>query len=454
MVYDVIVLGGGPGGYMAAELSGHAKMKTLCIEETHFGGCCLNEGCIPTKTLLNSAKLYEHAKESAVYGVTASDVKIDHEAVIKRKDKVVKTLVSGVKAGLKAAGVEMVDAKGKVKARTSEGYVVEANSTEYVGKNLIVATGSVCTILPIPGLQAGLDSGFVMTNKEMLEMTKLPKDLIVLGGGVIGLEMATYLQMIGVKVTVIEMLDHIAGPTDTDLTKILQKTLEGYGMTFLLNAKVTEVTKTGVKYEKDGKACEINAEKILLSIGRRANCSGIGLEELGLQMNRGAIVTDEHMRTNLPGLYAVGDVNGKIMLAHTAYREAEVAVNMIAGKKDTMRYNAIPSVIYTVPEISSVGMTEAQAKAAGIDVKVVKMPMSYSGRYIAENEGGNGIFKMVFDKKYNTLIGAQFLCNYSSEFIVAAAMCVEMELTVDDIKEIVFPHPTVCEVMREAVLHY
>ena len=225
-------------------------------------------------------------------------------------------------------------------------------------------------------------------------------------------------------------------------------------MHFLLNAKVTEIREGSVIYEQGGKTCTLPADKVLLSIGRKPNTAGIGLENVGVLTERGAIVTDERMQTNVPGIYAVGDANGKAMLAHTAYREAEVAVNNILGKRDRMRYQAIPSVLYTVPELSSVGETEESAKAKGYDVKVVKLPMSYSGRYVAENQGGYGICMLVFDKRTKTLLGAQALANYSSEFIIAAGICMELELTVADMKEIVFPHPTVAEILREAICKY
>ena len=451
MSYDVIVIGGGPGGYSAAEKAGAAGLKTLCIEGRSLGGTCLNEGCIPTKALLYSGKMYVHAKEGAVYGVHAKDVTIDHNAVIDRKNKVVKTLVSGVAATLKSKKVEVVKANGKITGKGAEGYTVEADGQVYEGKNLIIATGSVTTVLPIPGLEDGLKSGFVLTNRELLDMRELPKSLVVLGGGVIGLEMATYLAMVGVEITVIEMLDHIAGNTDKDLVAMLQKSCEKMGMKFMLSSKVTEVKKDSVVYEKDGQVTELKADKVLLSIGRRANTDGLGLENIGVETNRGAVITDEQMKTNIPNVYAIGDVNAKIMLAHTAYREADVAVNTILGKKDRMRYDAIPSVIYTLPELSSVGETEESAKAKGLVVQVVKLPMAYSGRYLVENAGEQGVMKLVFNKKYNTLIGAQFLCNYSSEFIATCAAFIEMEMTADDIKEVVMPHPTVCEIIREAV---
>ena len=291
--------------------------------------------------------------------------------------------------------------------------------------------------------------------KAMLEAKISRSDLVIaLGGGVIGLEMATYYAMADVDTTVVEMQDHIGGPSDRDMVKILQKNCEAEGMHFLLNAKVTEIREGSVIYEQGGKTCTLPADKVLLSIGRKPNTAGIGLENVGVLTERGAIVTDERMQTNVPGIYAVGDANGKAMLAHTAYREAEVAVNNILGKRDRMRYQAIPSVLYTVPELSSVGETEESAKAKGYDVKVVKLPMSYSGRYVAENQGGDGICKLVFDKRTKTLLGAQALANYSSEFIIAAGICMELELTVADMKEIVFPHPTVAEILREAICKY
>ena len=453
-VYDVIVIGGGPGGYSAAEKAGAAGLSTLCIEGRSFGGTCLNEGCIPTKALLYSGKMYVHAKEAEAYGVHAEGVTIDHNAVIDRKNKVVKTLVSGVEATLKSKKVQTVKENARITGKGAEGYTVEAGGTVYEGKNLIIATGSVTTVLPIPGLKEGLESGYVLTNRELLDLRELPKSLVVLGGGVIGLEMATYLAMVGVEITIIEMLDHIAGNTDKDLVKELQKSCEKMGMKFLLSAKVTEVKADGVVYEKDGQVCEAKADKVLLSIGRRANTDGLGLETIGVETNRGAVITDERMKTNIPNVYAIGDVNAKIMLAHTAYREADVAVNNILGVRDVMRYDAIPSVIYTLPELSSVGETEESAKAKGIDIRVISLPMAYSGRFLVENEGVKGTMKLVFNKKYGTLIGAQFLCNYSSEFIAVCSAFIEMELTAEDIKQVVMPHPTVAEIIREAVNAY
>lgn len=451
MFYDLIVIGGGPGGYLACERAGHAGLNVLCIEKNNLGGVCLNEGCIPTKTLLYSAKIFDYAGHGDKYGVTVEGRSIDHAKVVARKNKVVKTLVGGVAATLKANKVTVVKENAVITGRTAEGYTVKAGEEVYTGARLIIATGSSPAIPPIPGLKENLATGYVMTNRETLELAELPKKLVVIGGGVIGLEMASYFTSVGTEVTIIEMLDHIAGNTDPDMVAILQKNYEKKGMKFMLGAKVTEVKSDGVCYEKDGKAEFAPADKVLLSIGRRANTKDIGLESINVLTDRGAIVTDEHMRTNQPEVYAVGDVNGKIMLAHTAYREAEVAVNTILGKKDFMHYDAIPSVIYTNPEIGSVGETEASAKAKGLNVTVVKIPMRFSGRYIAENEGGDGICKLIVDKDSEIILGAQALANYASEFIIAATTFVDKHMTLEQVKKIVFPHPTVCEILREAV---
>lgn len=454
MVYDLIILGGGPAGYLAAERAGHAGMTVLCIEERSLGGVCLNEGCIPTKTLLYSAKLYDGAKYGGKYGVTAEALLLDHKAVVARKDKVVRTLVAGVKSTLKANGAEVINARGVIKGKTGEGFEVEAGGETYTGKRLLIATGSSPAVPPIPGLKEGMEAGFVMTNREALTLGEVPQRLAVIGGGVIGLELASYFCSAGAEVTVVEMLDHIAGENDADLVAILKKGMEKKGVKFLLSARVTEITEKGVRYEQAGAANEIPADKMLLSIGRRPNTAGIGLEAIGVYMEKGAVVTDDKMQTNIGGVYAAGDVNGRSMLAHTAYREADVAVNNMRGLRDAMRYDAIPGVLYTNPELSGVGETEASARAKGYDFSVVQIPMRFSGRYLAENEGGDGYAKLLFNKKTDTLLGAQALCNYSSEFIVAAGTFIEQALTVEQMKRIVFPHPTVAEILREAIFQY
>lgn len=450
-IFDLIILGGGPAGYLAGERAGHKGLKTLVIEKRALGGVCLNEGCIPSKALLYSAKVYDYACHSEKYGVTTTGAAIDQKKVIARKNKVVKTLVSGIAMQLKKNRTTVVEGMGEILGKTDDGFEVKVNDTVYIGKKLLIATGSEPIIPPIPGLKEAVKSGFAMTNREILDLEVIPSSLVVIGGGVIGLEMASYFNSVGSKVTVIEMLDHIAGNTDRDISGILQKNYESKGVTFKLNCKVASLGENFVEYEENGKKQKADAEKVLLSIGRRPVTTGFGLEKLNPLMEKAAIKTDEFGRTNIPDLYAAGDVNGVSMLAHTAYREAEVIVNNLAGKKDIMRYTAIPSVIYTNPEVASVGETEETAKEKGIDIQTANITMNFSGRYAAENENGNGICKLVIDKKYNRLIGVHLIGSYASEIIYGAALMIETELRIDDIKELVFPHPTVSEIIREAL---
>ncbi|MEE1279597.1 MAG: dihydrolipoyl dehydrogenase [Oscillospiraceae bacterium] len=449
--FDLIVLGGGPAGYLAAERAGHAGLKTAVVEKRALGGVCLNEGCVPSKTFLNSAKIYEHAVDGKAFGVTAENVKIDQNVVVDRKNKVVAQLVGGVGMQMKANHVTVIEGDGKINGKTEDGFIIEVADKSYATDKLIIATGSTAFVPPIKGAKESLESGFAMTNREILDLREIPEKLVVIGGGVIGLEMASYFNSVGSKVTVIEMLDKIAGPTDGEISNILLKNYQKKGVEFKLGCAVTAVENGKVTYTEKGETKSVEADKVLIAIGRRAFTQGIGLESIGVYTERGNIVTDENLRTNVAGVYATGDVNGKIMLAHTAYRESEVAVNHILGIKDKMRYHAIPSVIYTTPEVGSVGETEESAKAKGLDFRVSTVSMRFSGRYVAETEGGDGICKLIVDNKYDRLLGVHLIGSYASEIIYGAAMMIESEYRVKDLKEFVFPHPTVCEVIREAL---
>lgn len=451
MVYDLIVIGGGPAGYLASERAGHAGLNTLLIEKRFVGGVCLNEGCVPSKALLYSAKIFDYAKHGEKYGVTFGSASLNHEAVIQRKNKVVKTLVTGIKAQLKKNNVTVVEGLGEIAGKSSEGYEVKVGGDTYTGKRLLIATGSMPLIPPIPGAKEGLEKGFVLTNREILDIKSVPAFLVIIGGGVIGLEMASYFNSAGSKVTIIEMLDHIAGNTDKEISNLLMKNYQKKGIEFKLNSKVVEIKENAVVFEANGEKITVEAENVLMSIGRKPVIDGIGLEKIGVEIERGHIKVDERGKTNVPEVYAAGDVNGYSMLAHTAYREAEVCINNMLGKKDIMRYNAIPSVIYTNPEVGCVGETEESAKQKGIEYEAANISMRYSGRYVAENEGGDGICKVLVDKKYRRLIGVHMIGNYSSEIIYGAGIMIETEMRVEDIKEIVFPHPTVCEIIREAI---
>lgn len=453
-IFDLIVIGGGPGGYLAAERAAHAGLKTLLFEKNALGGVCLNEGCIPSKALLNSAKTYEHALHAADYGVKVENVRIDQPAVVARRGRVVKTLVSGVRAKMRAAGVTVVMKEAYITGKEGENFSVSADGQNYLGKRLLIATGSSAVVPPIPGVKENL-GGFVLTNREVLELPEIPGEFAVIGGGVIGLEMAAYYATVGSKVTVIEMLDHIAGATDREISGMLQKELEKKGVTFLLGHKCLSV-EPGKVWVEDGAGQKkpVSADKVLLSIGRKANTEGLGLENIGVDFSRQGISSDAMGRTNVPNVFVAGDVNGHHMLAHTAYREAEVAINTMLGKPDSMRYHANPSVIYTNPEIASVGRTEEECKEKGIEYEVAKLSMRYSGRFVAENESADGLCKILINKKRRNIIGVHLIGSYSGEIIWGAAEMIEMQLRVQDARQIIFPHPTVSEIIREVLWEF
>jgi dihydrolipoamide dehydrogenase len=454
-MFDLIVLGGGPGGYLAAERAGEAGLATLLIEKNKLGGVCLNEGCIPSKTLLNSAKIYDHAANGAKYGVTSSDAKIDQSAVVARKNKVVKNLVAGIRGQLKSKKVTVKEGFGTIVGRSPEGIITVAVGEEkFEGKQLLIATGSEAVVPPIPGVREGMQDGSVVTNREILDLETIPESMVVVGGGVIGLEMANYFSTVGTRVTVVEMLDHIAGVADRELSSVLQKSFEKKGIVFHLGCQVTAVENGKVSFkDKAGNVAQADSQVTLMSVGRRPVSQGFGLENIPVLVERGRIVTDAQGRTNVPGVYAVGDVNGVWMLAHAAYREAEVAINTILGKKDVMRYQAMPSVIYTNPEMAFVGETEETCKEKGIEYKKVTLPMNFSGRYMAENEAGDGLIKLLIDPVHQRLLGCHMIGSYASEIILSAGILVETEMRIDHMKELIFPHPTVGEIIREAIFH-
>ena len=451
---DLAIIGGGPGGYVAAERAGAAGLQTVLFEKRELGGVCLNEGCIPTKTLLYSAKVYNYAVHGGDYGVSVEGASYDYGKIVGRKDKVVKKLVGGVKAKMKGAGVKVVKGDAVIEGRSAEGITVRCGEESYTVRNLLICAGSEAMVPPIPGLKEAGD--VIVTNREILALKEQPKELVVIGGGVIGMEFAAFYNTLGTKVTVVEMLRRILGPLDDEISASLQAVYAKRGIQFNLRCKVTGIEGNTVVYEDpDGKVCRVSGDKILVSVGRRANISGYGLESLGVEMllNRGGkpcgIKVDDRMRTNVPGVYAAGDVTGFSMLAHTASREGEVAVNNILGKQDHMRYDAIPGIVYTNPEVAGEGLTEEQAKASGRDYAVVKLPMTYAGRFIAENEHPEGICKLIVGKKYHEVLGAHMMGNPCSEIIHSMCIAIENEMTLEQLQEVVFPHPTVSEIIKE-----
>ena len=456
-MYDLAIIGGGPGGYVAAGRAGVAGLSVVLFEKRELGGVCLNEGCIPTKTLLYSAKVFDYTRHADQYGVNVDGSAIDFGAIFKRKQKVVKKLVGGVKAQMKGAKVEVVKGEAVIQGRSAEGIAIASGEATYVARNLLICTGSEAAVPPIPGLREGL-GGVVVTNREILDLEAQPESLVVIGGGVIGMEFASFFNSIGTKVTVVEMLPKILGPLDDEISAMLQAQYEKKGVEFHLSCKVVAVEGNDVVYEDpEGKTCRATGDKILVSVGRRANFQGIGLENLGVELALNpagrpyGVKVDEKMRTNIPNVYAAGDVTGFSMLAHTASREGEVAVNNILGKEDRMRYDAIPGVVYTNPEVAGAGLTETEAARKGIDFTVLKLPMAFSGRFVAENERGEGLCKVIVGKKYHEVLGVHMLGNPCSEMIHSACIAIEQEMTVEQLKEVVFPHPTVSEIFKETI---
>lgn len=448
MKYDVAIIGGGPAGYSAAERAAKGGLSTVLFEKNALGGVCLNEGCVPTKTLLYSAKTYDNIRHAAKYAVKAENPSFDLGKIIARKNKVVKKLTAGIRMKMTEAGVVMVNAEALIEERAADGTLtIAAGEERYEAANLLICTGSETVIPPIPGLA---ETAY-WTSREALQSKELPASLVVIGGGVIGMEFASFFNSLGVEVHVVEMLDKILGPMDCELSEMLQAEYAKRGVKFYLGHKVTGVHGTEVSVEKDGQSFTISGEKVLLSVGRRPVTKGFGLESLALEPYRNGVKVNEFMQTSQSNVYACGDITAFSLLAHTAVSEAEVAIDHILGKAHAMSYRAIPGVVYTNPEIAGVGRTEEELQAAGVAYTVKKIPMAFSGRFVAENEMGNGVCKMILAED-GTLIGAHMLGNPASELIVIAGIAIEQGMKAEQLTHFVFPHPTVGEILKEALL--
>ena len=443
MKYFLAIIGGGPAGYTAAEKASKAGKDVVLFEQNAVGGTCLNVGCIPTKSLLFGAKQYYNATHAQKYGVTAENVSFDFAAMQKRKTIVVRKLVAGIKQRLNNEHCTLVNGFAKVVSREDAVVSIECNGETYEAENLMICTGSTNFVPPIPGIK---DNEHVWDSTDALAAAELPKSIIIVGGGVIGMEFATLYHELGVPVTVVEALPTILPNLDQDVVAVLKEKYQKAGINILTSSRVEEIK--GERLMVNGEWLE--ADKILVSVGRRANLNG--LEALNdIELNRGAIVVDDFCKTNLPNVYACGDVTGKIMLAHVASRQAEVAVGRILKQIPLQRiaYNAIPSVVYTNPEIASVGITEQQAESMSVPVEVRKLPMTFSGRFMAENEGEAGLCKVVIDAKNHSILGVHMIGNPCSEFIAAASFAVRMGYTTAEFQQVVFPHPTVSEILHE-----
>jgi dihydrolipoamide dehydrogenase len=448
--YDVIIIGGGPGGYVAAERLGAKKKKVLLVEKTALGGTCLNVGCIPTKTLLNSAKHYVHALEGEKFGVKVSGVAYDWAAMQAWKGEVIEKLRGGIAATEKRLGVEVLASEARLLGPGK----VEVGGQVHEAPAIIIATGSIPAMPPIPGSK---DNPKVVDSTGLLDLKEVPKRLCVIGGGVIGVEFAGLFAALGSQVEVVEMMDEIVPFMDKEQAPILRKAMKG--VTFRLGCKVERLEGATVCYKtKEGTDAKAEADLVLMAVGRRPTLEGWGAKEAGLDFTPKGVVVDERMRTNLPGVWAVGDVTGKSLLAHSAYRMADVAVADILGggaasrNANIMRYNAVPWAVYGITEAAGVGMTEQEAQSKGVDVVKASLPLKVSGRFCAENGfAAQGAVKVIAERASGRIVGVHVVGAYASEMIWGGATLIEQEFRVQDVKEVIFPHPTVCEAIRDAV---
>lgn len=443
--YDIVVLGGGPGGYVAAIKAAQLGAKTALIEKEKVGGVCLNIGCIPTKTLLRSAKVYEDLMNSEKFGIDILDkssVQINWPNMQKRKDGIVSKLTGGVKILLKQNGVDVYDGFGEAVDKNT----IKVNDETIKAKNLIVATGSSAAIPKTPGLIEAFENGYAITSTEALSLDSVPKDFIVIGGGVVGVEFAALYNALGSNVTILQR-SQILRTLDKDVRETLEKILKNKGINLVYGVDIERYENNNIICKVNGEAKTFSADKILISMGRTPNLKGI--EKLNLDIQKGAIVTDEGLRTNIPGVYAIGDVNGKYMLAHVASAEGIIAVENIMGKNEKINYDKVPSCIYTFPEVGVVGLTEKEAIKRGHKVITSSFPMTANGKAMAEGDT-DGFVKIVADEKYGEVLGVHIIASHATDMIAEAVTTMELEGTVYDLAKAVHPHPTLSEVVMEA----
>jgi len=443
--HELVIIGAGPGGYVAAIRAAQLGIDTAIVEKEAVGGVCLNWGCIPTKALLKSAKVYETFKNAKSYGfqVEKDAVKIDFKKVMKRKERIVKKLTTGVGFLLKKNKVTLYEGEALVE----DAHTIKVADETLQTDKLIIATGASPAIPPIDGLKAGLEKGFVLTSKPMLDIDHVPKRLVVVGGGVIGTEFATIFNSFGSEVTILEREADILPAVDGEVKEHFKKKLKKDKIKVVTNANVENIEEGKVTYSHEGEKKELAADKVLLAAGMRSNIRG--LETLDLEMENGAVKTDAFLRTNVEDVYAIGDVNGKLLLAHVASKEGITAVEHMQGIERPMDYNKMPSGIYTFPEIAQVGFTEEEAKEKGIEYKKSVFPITANGKALAEGQSV-GLVKIIAAKEMNEVIGVHILAEGATEMISEAVLGMSLEALADDIAHAVHPHPTLSEMVMEA----
>lgn len=452
---DVLILGAGPGGYVAAIRAGQLAQELggtiLCVEKEYLGGVCLNWGCIPSKVMIANAERYQQVKQAGEMGVKVEgEVSYQFEQMQARKEKVVQTLRNGIATLFKKNRVQSVAGVGRLTDPHSVEVTKADGSKETLrAKNIIIATGSRCVLLPIPGLQGEK----VWTSDDAVSCTFVPNSMLILGAGAVGMEFAYVFNALGSQVTVVEIMSQVLPTFEEEVAREAERALSRQGVKFMLNS-----TLKSAEWKKDHWICQVETQKgmqalevevVLLGVGRKPNIENIGLETVGIRLHQQGIEVDEYMRTNLPHIYAIGDVIGKIPLAHVASMEGIVAAENCFGMNKRMDYRAVPNVVYTVPEVASVGLTEAQARERGYEVRIGKFQPGILGRAMAMNERG-GIVKVVADSRYGEILGVHICAPQASDLLQEAVLAIKLEATLDDLVETIHPHPTLSESLMEA----
>jgi dihydrolipoamide dehydrogenase len=460
-MYDLIIIGGGPAGYLAAERLAGSRKRVLLVEERHLGGTCLNVGCIPTKTLLGSAKLFVQARESESFGIKTEKVSFDWGVMQSRKAEVIGRLRGGIEGQMKRLGVETINARGALtkppsgaKPAIVKTLSPDGTTKEHEARAVLVSTGSQPFMPPIPGAKG---NPLVLDSTGLLDIKEVPRRLVVIGGGVIGVEFAGLFSALGSEVTVIEILDEIVPFMDREQSALLRRAMTG--ISFVLGSKVEKIDGPRVHYSgKTGEAFVVEGGAILMAVGRRPLVDSWGAESAGVDAPNGGVVVDDRMRTNIPGIWAAGDVTGRILLAHAAYRMGEVAVADIISRLDgtpstsRMRYDAVPWAVYGLTEAAGVGITEEGAAAKGIPIIKASLPMRASGRFVAEHSFQKpGAVKVIAHAEDRRILGIHAVGPYSPEFIWGGSALIEQEFRIEEVRELIFPHPTVSELIRDAV---
>ncbi len=445
MKYDFAVIGAGPAGYVAAKKAAGSGLKTLLVEKNKLGGVCLNEGCVPSKTLLQAAKTYHHAKHGSIFGVEVEGLSFNFPKAHAHKNQVMDRMRNGIAGLMKKHKVDVVEGE----ATLLPGLAISINGETHEADNVLLCTGSSPAMPPIPGI----DSEQVVDSTGILNRETLPDHLIIVGGGVIGCEFACMYASVGVPVTVLEAMPEICPNLDADIAAILREELAKKGVNFKLDTKVESIDSKSVSFANAEGSDSLEGDLVLVATGRTPNVKGLGLEELGLDIDpRGGVRVDDRGATNIPGLWAAGDVTGQAWLAHAASRMAEVVVHNLTGRPDRMRYDKMPAVVYTSPEVAVVGLTKEEAEARGLKVKTGRIPMAINARYLAENPDESGLCKVVLDAETNRLLGVHMVGGACSEMIFGATAMLETELREEEIEEIVFPHPTTSEIMKDVFM--